>query len=151
MPPNQTHQQQLAAVMEGLQLPSGIHVRCWSKADASAIERLSTRESWSTPARRPEATLAAWQNSWPTLVVTEEERVIGFVRGITDGAITLFIAELLVDPAYRGNGLGRLLLDTCHALFPQTRLDLISTTEAAPFYKAVGFRYVGEGMRKSYR
>jgi predicted N-acetyltransferase YhbS len=151
MPPDSTHQQQLETAIATLRLPPGIQVRCWSRADAPAIEHLSTRESWSTPARRPEATLAAWQNSWPTLVVTEQERVVGFVRGITDGAITLFIAELLVDPVYRGRGLGRLLLDTCHALFPQTRLDLISTADAAAFYKAGGFRSVGEGLRRSYR
>lgn len=144
-----THQTQLAAALMTLHLPPGIQLRCWTEADFPAIERLSTAQGWPTPHDRPDEALAAWQQSWPTLVAMEGERVTGFVRGITDGEITMYIAELLVEPDYQGKGIGRLLLDACHALFPHTRLDLISTEEAIPFYKAIGFRSVGEGLRKS--
>ena len=147
----QTHQAQLEAVLTTLQLPPTLQLRCWTAADFPAIEPLSTLQGWPTPQQRPEEALAAWQQSWPTLIVTAAERVVGFVRGITDGEITTYIAELFVDPQYRGQGIGRLLLDACHALYPHTRLDLISTEEAVPFYQATGFRYVGEGLRKSYR
>ncbi|HZR43498.1 MAG TPA: GNAT family N-acetyltransferase [Ktedonobacteraceae bacterium] len=145
------HQSQLAAVLATLRLPLGVSLRCWTETDFPAIQRLSTLQGWPTPESRPAEALAAWQHSWPTLVVAEGERIVGFVRGITDGTITTYIAELLVDPEYRGRGLGRLLLDACHALCPLTRLDLISTEEAVPFYKSYGFRNVGDGLRKSYR
>ncbi len=143
--------EQLEAVLEAIPRSPGIQLRCWSEADFPAIQRLSALEGWPTPNSRPEESLIAWQNSWPTLVVLEGENVIGFVRGLTDGEITTYIAELLVDPRYRGKGLGRLLLEACHALHPHTRLDLISTEEALPFYKRNGFRGVGAGVRKSYR
>ena len=143
--------EQLEAVLEAIPRSPGIQLRCWSEADFPAIQRLSALEDWSTPDSRPEESLIAWQHSWPTLVVLSFENVIGFVRGLTDGEITTYIAELLVDPRYRGKGLGRLLLEACHALHPHTRLDLISTEEALPFYKRNGFRGVGAGVRKSYR
>ena len=146
-----SRQQQLSAVLKTLIRPPGITLRCWTETDFLAIARLSTPEGWMTPLHRPVEALQAWQHSWPTLVVTEDENVIGFVRGLTDGEVTTFIAELLVAPEQRGKGLGRLLLDACHLLYPHTRLDLISQEEAIPFYKALGFRYVGEGLRKSYR
>lgn len=152
MTPIQTRQAQLAVALTTLRLPLTLQLRCWTASDFPAIEHLSMLQGWPTPHKRPEEALAAWQQSWPVLVVTAAEQVIGFVRGIiTDGEITTYIAELFVDPAYRGQGIGRLLLDACHALYPHTRLDLISTEEAIPFYQATGFRYVGEGLRKSYR
>ena len=146
-----TRKQQLSAVLKTLILPSAITLCCWTEADFPAIARLSTPEGWMTPQHRPDDALRAWNNSWPTLVITVHETVIGFVRGLTDGEVTTFIAELLVAPEYRGKGLGRLFLDACHLLYPHTRLDLISQEEAVPLYNALAFRYVGEGLRKSYR
>ncbi|HLH60552.1 MAG TPA: hypothetical protein VKV20_02615 [Ktedonobacteraceae bacterium] len=68
------------------------------------------------------------------------------MRGLTDGAITMYIAEITVDAQLRGRG----LLDACHALYPTARLDLLATDEARSFYKACGFRVIHNGMRKSY-
>lgn len=146
-------QKQLETALELLASPPGITLRSWTEADFPAIQRLSSAEGWPTPQQRPDEALSAWQHSWPTLVLTEDEhdQVIGFVRSLSDGEVTTFIAELLVAPEHRGKGLGRLLLDACHLLYPHTRLDLISDEKAVPFYKAIGFRYVGEGVRKSYR
>ncbi len=146
-----TRQSQLEAVLATIALPQGISVRIWTEDDFPAIQRLSSAEGWPTPQNRPAEALAAWQHSWPTLVVTEGESVIGFLRALTDENVTTFVAELLVVPHRRGKGLGRMLLDICHALCPQTRLDLISTENASSFYKVYGCRYVGEGFRKSYR
>lgn len=146
-------QRQLAAALKRIKVFEGVmgaELRCWSEGDFSAIQRLSALEGWTTPQRRPEESLDAWQKSWPALVVTEGERVIGFVRGMTDGEVTMYIAELLVEREHRGRGLGRLMLDACHELCPHTRLDLISTAGANDFYRADGFRFVGEGLRKSY-
>jgi len=151
MSDSHTRRKQLEAVLATLNIPPGIQLRCWTELDFPDIERLSTLQVWPTPHDRSEEALIAWQHSWPALVVTEGKRVIGFVRGITDGEITMYIADLLVDADYRGKGLGHLLLDTCYALYLHVRLDLISTEESNPFYKAIGFRYVGEGLRKSYR
>lgn len=146
-------QKQLETALEMLTLPPGITLRRWTEADFPAIQRLSTAEGWTTPQQRPDEALSAWQHSWPAHVLTEDEhdQVIGFVRGLSDGEVTTFIAELLVASEHRGKGLGRLLLDACHLLYPHTRLDLIADEEAVPFYKAIGFRTVGEGLRKSYR
>ena len=143
--------QQLEVALTKLKLPPDIHIRCWSEADFPAIEHLSILQGWPTVHDRPEEARIAWQHSWPALVATKGEHVIGFVRGLTDGEITTYIAELLIDPSYRGKGLGRLLLEACHALFPHTRLDLISTEESVDFYKDNGFRYTGEGLRRNYR
>ena len=145
------HQQQLEAILKTLMIPEGFQLRAWQEADFQAIQHLTARQGWPTPTTRPAETLLAWRHSWPALVVTEGEEVIGFVRGLTDGEITTYIADLLVDPRYRRKGLGRLLIEACHALYPHTRLDLISEEDAVPFYMREEFRELGPGMRKSFR
>lgn len=140
----------IAAALAGLAPPGGVAVRAWVAADFPAIQRLSEAEGWPTPRARPEESRAAWQRSWPALVATHGADVIGFVRALTDGDVTLFVPELLVVPAWRGRGIGRLLLDLCHALYPRTRIELLATASAAPFYEALGFRPL-RGYRKRYR
>lgn len=144
-------QHQLEMVLKTMPLPGDISLRCWQAADFPAVQRLSTAQGWPTPSDRPEESLRSWEHSWPTLVACDREKVVGFVRGLTDGEITTYIAELLVDPDYRGRGLGRLLLDVCHSLHSHTRLELIAGEEFMTFYKKSGFRTIGTGLRKSYR
>lgn len=143
-------QHQLAAALSQITLPQGITIRAWSEADFPAIQRLSSAEGWTSPTQRPSDSLYAWQHSWPALVAVEGENVVGFVRGITDGAITMYIADMAVDARLRGRGIGHALLDTCHFLYPTTRLDLFAADDARDFYKACGFRVLHDGMRKSY-
>ena len=148
---SESRQEQLEVALMAMKLPEDVQLRCWMEEDFPFIQRLSRLEGWTTPLRRPEEALVAWRNSWPALVVAQRENVIGFVRGMTDGEVTTYIAALLVEREHRGKGLGHLMVDACHKLYPHTRLDLISTEGANAFYKAHGFRLVGEGLRKSYR
>ncbi|GCE24576.1 hypothetical protein KDA_00600 [Dictyobacter alpinus] len=131
-------------------LPEGIAIRPWNEADFSAIQQLSSAEGWTSATQRPDDMLLAWQQSWPALVAVKDETVVGFVRGLTDGAITLYVADLAVDARMRGKGIGHALLDTCHFLYPTARIDLLSTENARAFYQARGFRILSNGMRKSY-
>lgn len=144
---------QLRQALIQLTLPVGVGCRAWIEDDFPAIQRLSNAEGWPTPQRRPEAALASWCTSWPALVAVEAartEHVLGFVRAITDGSITLYVAELLVDAAYRKQRIGQMLLDTCHYLYPHTRIELLSSETSQSYYRSHGFRYIGEGFRKSY-
>jgi GNAT superfamily N-acetyltransferase len=142
-------QGQVEAALAQLVLPAGITIRAWAEADFPSIQRLSSAEGWPTPTTRPPEALISWHNAWPALVILHDDDLVGFVRALTDGQVTMYIAELLVAPEWRGRGLGRALLDACHLLFPRTRLDLLSTAAANQFYEANGFRRF-QGFRKSY-
>jgi GNAT superfamily N-acetyltransferase len=142
-------QRQVAVALAELTLPAGVRIRAWADADFPDIQRLSSAEGWPTPAARPDEALTSWRNAWPTLVAVADGTLVGFVRALTDGEVTMYVAELLVAPAWRGHRLGRALLDACHLLYPHTRLDLLSTESADRFYEANGFRRF-QGFRKSY-
>ncbi len=149
MCPEHDRQSQVAGAARRVTLQPEVAIRMWVASDQAAIERLSTAEGWPTPRKRPADTRDAWDRSWPTLVAVHRDVVIGFLRAVTDGAVTTYIAEILVDPAWRGKGIGLALVETCHYLCPWTRLDLLSTEQANGFYDAVGFRRF-QGYRKSF-
>ena len=147
---NQTRQDKIAAALLEITLPVGIEIRSWNEADFPAIQRISSVEGWTSPIQRSTDALLAWRQSWPALVAVKGEMVVGFVRGLTDGAMTTYIADLAVDQQLRGKGIGRALLDVCHFLYPTARLDLLAEENAREFYRACGFRSLSDGMRKSY-
>ena len=141
---------QVESVLSEVALPPGVTVRGWTESDFTAIQRLSSAEGWPTPQDRTTEAVAAWRGSWPALVATHGAEVIGFLRALTDGAVTTYVCEILVDAAWRRQGIGRALLEACHHLSPSARLDLLSGGTADGFYEANGFRCF-QGFRKSYR
>lgn len=146
-----SQQAQLAAVLPTLSLPAGIHLRCWTDADMPDVQRLVDQQGWPTR-HTSEEVIGGWRHAWPTLVATHEERVVGYLQALTDGYVTMHITDLLVDADYRGRGIGRLMLQTCHLLYPRVQINLIAEKEAIPFYKAVGYQHVGEsyGFHKRF-
>ena len=137
------------AAVANLILPAGVTVRAWGEVDFADIQRLSRAAGWPTPTDRPQEALTAWRQSWPTLVAANDETVIGFLRALTDGAVTAYIAEVLVDAPWRGKGVGHTLIDVCHRMYPSVRLDLLSTESSDGFYESLEFRRF-RGFRKSY-
>jgi 8-oxo-dGTP diphosphatase len=120
--------------------PAGVTLRPWGEDDRVAIREISAAEGWPTPSARPEADLASWHAAWPAIIAEADGEAVGFLRALSDGAVTTYVAGLLVAPAWRGRGLGRALLDACQALAPTTRLDLLAEPATVPFYERADFR-----------
>ena len=130
----------VAAVAATVHLPPGVHLRAWTVADFGAVQALSKAAGWATLQERPADGLQAWMRSWPALVVVHGERVIGFLRAVSDGSVTTYGAELLVAPAWRRQGLATALLEAAQRLVPGSRLDLLATGASRGFYERLGFR-----------
>ncbi|MEW6545523.1 MAG: GNAT family N-acetyltransferase [Bacillota bacterium] len=127
---------------------AGITIRAWREEDFPAIQEISSGEGWLTPKVRPSEAFLAWERSYPALVAVHEGEVIGFLRALTDGEVTTYVAELAVVPRFRRQGIGRALIEACHRLCPHTRLDVLLIGSADAFYEATGF-HPCRGYRKS--
>lgn len=138
----------LASALRGQQLPQAVTLRPWRAADFPAIQRLAQAEGWTTFVQQPDASLGAWERSWPALVLDHEGQVVGFLRALSDGAISCYVADVLVEGAWRRQGLGALLLRVCQRLVAPAHLDLLAVPEAEAFYRAEGFRPFA-GFRRS--
>ena len=83
----------------------------------------------------------------------DDQRVIGFISAMADGAHAAFITELEVLPKWRGRGIGselvRRLLD---ALSEYPCIDLMCDPDLQPFYARFGMRpYAGMILRDRSR
>jgi GNAT superfamily N-acetyltransferase len=114
------------------------------------------------------STTAGWNqqlNDWRLLLhiapggafaAVSDGRVVGTAIGIDYGGFA-WIAMMLVDPHYRGRGLGRRLLETAmDAVPPNRRIRLDATALGRPLYERYGFevettlsRLVSEGSNRS--
>ncbi|MFC9585123.1 GNAT family N-acetyltransferase [Streptomyces yangpuensis] len=69
----------------------------------------------------------------------EEGGLIGIARSITDGAYSTYLADLAVDVAHQGRGVGRDLIRVTREAVPEAKLILLSAPAAVDYYPHVGF------------
>ena len=74
------------------------------------------------------------------LYETATGKQVGFARIVTDRATFSWIADVVVDEAYRGQGLGRWLV-SCVCAHPYARdwLTMLGTRDAHALYEKFGF------------
>jgi GNAT superfamily N-acetyltransferase len=76
-----------------------------------------------------------------SLIVTArcEGRIVGVARALTDGAYSTYLADLAVDAAWQGRGIGRELIRRTHkAAGEGTSLILLAAPKARSYYPHIG-------------
>lgn len=117
-----------------------INFRSYEEKDFYQINELNIQEEWSNLVEKAKETQKAWNNSNVKIVACVEDKVIGYVRGLTDYNVTLYICELLIDKAYRGLGIGTELLKLAHEKYPKTRMELLGSSSSHTYYEKLNFR-----------
>ena len=117
-----------------------LSIRKYKEEDYIHIQQLNEVEQWTNLAERAEEGRAAWKCSGIALVAEHEEVVVGYIRGMTDRMITLYVCELLVKREYRRLGIGEALLKQAHSLCPETRVELLASASSKTYYEQLGFR-----------
>ncbi|MBN3544783.1 GNAT family N-acetyltransferase [Fictibacillus barbaricus] len=121
----------------------------YSEEHIEAIQELNKTENWTQLVERNEETRNAWKNSNVAYVLVKDNSVAGYVRGLSDGYVTLYICEMLIAKPYRGLGLGSKLLKFVHARYPRTRMEMLASSSSHTFYESQKFRPF-YGFRKTY-
>ena len=90
---------------------------------------------------------ACVKNAYFVICVRDEDKAIGVVRLLWDGGYVAFLSDLIVDPGYQGQGIGRKLVETVirrirEEMKPgyKVKLTLNSSRGKEPFYEKFGFR-----------
>lgn len=108
-----------------------------SERHLEAVIRLTEQEGWpSFAADRQRALSVMTAPGVFAVVAVEDGAVVGFARVLSDGAITSYLAEMVVAPAYRGRGVGRALIDEAFRRCGAIRMDLLTEEESEGFYQA---------------
>lgn len=127
----------------------GMTIVPYSEEHIEAIQELNKTENWTQLVERNEETRNAWKNSNVAYVLVKDNSVAGYVRGLSDGHVTLYICEMLIAKPYRGLGLGSKLLKFVHARYPRTRMEMLASSSSHTFYESQKFRPF-YGFRKTY-
>lgn len=74
-------------------------------------------------------------------VVLHGDEQVGFARVITDGATFAYLADVFIDPAHRGKGLSKRLMQVImdHPSLQGLRRFLLATRDAHRLYAQYGF------------
>ncbi len=81
-------------------------------------------------------------NSNPVVTVWDDQTMIGFCRGTSDGVYRATIWDVVIHKEYQGLGLGRKLVETAlsHPLMSQVERVYLMTTYQQKFYQKIGFQ-----------
>ena len=98
---------------------------------------------WTNYTQKPEMLEAAYKNSLHIIgAFNDDEKLIGVLRGVGDGASILFIQDILVYPAYQHQGIGTKLLQMTLEKYKnvyQIQLATDDSTKTFSFYESNGF------------
>lgn len=124
-------------------------------ADLENVKNLYAENGWTAYLTDDERLSRAWEHSLYTRGAFDGETLIGFVRCVGDGAHTVLIQDLLVSEAYRGRGVGKVLLQAVFDRFTGVRQVFVVTddgSEALDFYRACGMKpFADGGLAALYR
>lgn len=68
------------------------------------------------------------------------ERMVGFARALSDGRYRAYVEDVVIDPEYRGRGIGeRLVAALCEELADIEIVSLFCLPERVAFYERNGF------------
>jgi len=83
--------------------------------------------------------------------VYHHDTMVGFARVVTDHATMYWLCDVIVDPEYRGQGLGKKLIESVAETDElQGMLGVLATRDAHGLYEKYGFqKTAGNFMRRS--
>lgn len=142
-----------SVVLKEIQEPDGslsrIVFRKGGAVDLPTLEALCAKVGW--PHRPMYKVRAALQNSFMVATLTLERggpgtqppaRLIGLARATSDGVFNATLWDVLVDPAFQGQGLGKALVETvvrCLLRLDITNITLFADATTVGFYQGLGF------------
>jgi N-acetylglutamate synthase-like GNAT family acetyltransferase len=119
-----------------------------SRLDIDVIHRFLSDESY-WAAGIPRALVAKSIANSINFGLFDGDRQAGFARAITDRATFAYVADVFVDEAHRGKGLGKLLMEavTKHPELKALRRLMLGTDSAHGLYEQFGFAALADPGR----
>ena len=109
------------------------------RPDTDAIRALYAASPLRRPVGDPERIRRMFEGSNVVFAAWEGERLVGLLRGWTDGAFDGYVCDLAVHPACQKSGVGRTLLEMLIVPFPDVRWVLLASPLAKDDYAHVGW------------
>ena len=111
------------------------------RLDFTRIHDWISNDSYWAKGIPPETLQRSVENSVTFGVFAEDLRQVGFARMITDLSTFAYLADVFIDPAYRGRGLSKQLMAYIFSApaFSGLRRIMLATRDAHTLYEQFGF------------
>lgn len=119
-----------------------------SLLDFNFIHDYMSQTSYWARDRSEEQTKKTIENSLCFGLYTDSKEQVGFARVVTDYVFFGNIMDVIIDPDYQGNGLGKTLVEFMlnHSVVKGLQTITLKTKDAHSFYEEYGFKKVGESL-----
>jgi len=119
---------------------SQVEVRPILPSEVEQARRLLEANGWGSRVADAAVFQELLDRSGLTLVAVERGRVLGFLRALSDGVFNGYISMVVVDEAFRRNGIGRALVGAAMGDKPEMTWVLRAGRDGvAGFYEKLGF------------
>ena len=106
--------------------------------DSAQVRRLYETVDWGHG--RSEHGIRAAIEASVALGAWDGDRLVGFVRALSDGAYRAYVEDVMVDPDYRGRRIGeRMVAELLRALQDVEIVSLFCLPQRVAFYERNGF------------
>ena len=89
---------------------------------------------------------AGIDNAYMVLCARDEDKAVGVVRLLWDGGYIAFLSDVIVDPDYQGQGIGKQLVEDCISKIRsdmkpgyKVKMCLMAAKDKEAFYEKFGF------------
>jgi ribosomal protein S18 acetylase RimI-like enzyme len=122
-----------------------IAYRADARPDAALIAALYRASPLYRPVDDQARIAAMYAGSNLVLTAWDEGRLVGILRGWTDGAYDGYVCDLAVLPDYQKQGVGRRLLELCTERDPRIQWVLRASKLASDYYRHLGWEKIENG------
>lgn len=116
-----------------------------SKLNISRIHQEVKNSYWGDY-RTLEMTKSTIENSICFGVYSKTNEQVGFARVLTDKVVLSYIMDVIIFDAYRGKGLGKMLIEYIlnHPIIKNVQTIALKTKDAHGMYEPYGFNKIGD-------
>jgi ribosomal protein S18 acetylase RimI-like enzyme len=116
-----------------------VRTHCERKIPPRSVRELYEHVGWSRPAS--EQDMAEVLQAGPAVGAWDGERLIGFVRALSDGHLAAYVEDVIVNEEYRGGGVGeKLMRRLLEEVGDVANVSLFCEPAVVRFYEKSGFR-----------